>query len=164
MAFGIKQIDTIPIEKEKYPDLIILGPMPDGGYQLEQYIGDGGVVEVPRGVTCINDFAFEATEVTEVFLPEGVTEIKQMAFYGCRKLKRVHLPKGLQTIGTMDGDGDQGAFADCVSLERIEFPEDMLYIGRRAFRGCTSLKRFNSDAGSMRFASVRLWDARGLRP
>ncbi len=58
----------------------------------------------------LGDEAFSGcTELTEVVLPEGVTEIGMWAFSDCTSLKSITLPKGLTRIG-------DGAFYDCDSL------------------------------------------------
>lgn len=44
--------------------------------------------------------------LTEITIPEGVTEIPEQSFMGCSKLTRVELPDSLRSIG-------EDAFASC---------------------------------------------------
>lgn len=70
-----------------------------------------------------------------VIFTEGMTNIGDMAFYGCSSLKFVHLPSTLTKIGDF-------AFSSC-SLTQIALPEGLLTIGSgsrgypsSAFAGC----------------------------
>lgn len=66
--------------------------------------------------------------VTELTIPEGVTEIKSDAFKGARYIKDVRLPSTLKKIGS-------GAFAFC-QLNCISLPNGLEYIGQSAFWYC----------------------------
>ncbi len=48
------------------------------------------------------------------------------AFYGCKKLGYIQLPKTIKSIG-------QGAFYNCYSIVRLYFPEGLETIGKEAF-------------------------------
>ena len=87
-----------------------------------------------------NDYkAFIAGEVPEIFyVPETiggepVTEIGPRAFYGCREISRIILPKTVERIGAY-------AFAECRGLERFVFPDTVAAIGDYAFYNCMALK------------------------
>lgn len=60
-------------------------------------------------------------------------EIPDKCFMCCRNLKEVALHDQLQTIGNY-------AFYDCGSIESIQIPNSVDYIGDSAFESCTSLK------------------------
>lgn len=57
---------------------------------LEEYIGSGGEVIIPDGVTCIRNYAFNSgdswTTVTSVTIPDSVTTIEIGTFYTCCNL------------------------------------------------------------------------------
>lgn len=72
----------------------------------------------------------DKSEMT-VFVPEGVEDIGEGAFEGSDVIE-VTLPEGLIKIG-------KRAFADCESLEKINFPSTLRIISDEAFSGCTSL-------------------------
>ncbi len=65
-------------------------------------------------------------------LPEGVTTIGKMAFYGCSDLADITLPESLTTIG-------DEAFYGCIGLTDITLPESLTTIGDRAFYKCRGL-------------------------
>ena len=71
--------------------------------------------------------------LTEVSLPDSITEIRGQAFKNCRSLERVTLPEHLTYLG-----GE--AFYHCSSLLRIEIPDNVTRIGGHAFYGNTSLE------------------------
>ncbi len=90
------------------------------GMREELWIEDGTVREY-RG------------EGDEIVIPEGVTDIGDKAFAGCRSLKRVVLPESLKSIG-------YGAFAECRDLTEIRIPEGTVLIREAAFYHCTGLR------------------------
>lgn len=72
------------------------------------------------------------SDLEEVVIEEGVTEIGVDAFSVCTSLKKVTLPQSLQKIG-------EGAFEYCSSLNEIQIPANVTVIGQRAFHCCKKL-------------------------
>ncbi len=72
------------------------------------------------------------TELTAVYLPDGVTGIGAMAFDGCASLRRVRLPDTLESIG-------EYAFYGCSLLEGAAMPDSLKTVGASAFAMCSSL-------------------------
>lgn len=104
---------------------------------LFQYVGPGGAVVVPDGVTRVEGWAFGSSFVlTSVVLPHGVTILGASAFDFCHRLVNVTLPESLFFIGP-------AAFRHCVALKRLSLPDGPLRIGERAFIGCRSLADAN---------------------
>ena len=50
-------------------------------------------------VTKIGSYAFQNSAVTSVSMPECITSIGTVAFYGCKNLESVTLPESLTTLG-----------------------------------------------------------------
>ena len=111
--------------------------------------GPGKVVvpETIKGyeVKWIRFYAFSnCKNMTEITIPDSVTEIGQSAFSGCTSLSKVKLSNSLMII-------EEGAFRDCTSLKEIVIPDSVTEIrgewyenGVRhssAFSGCTSLSK-----------------------
>ncbi len=103
--------------------------------------------------------------VTELVLPEGLTAIDAMAFYGCTGLTDILLPQSLQTIG-------RDAFYGCAGLTEITLPSNLTEIGNNAFRGCGNLLTvynnstlpvmpYNSDYGEVAANACIVVDAAG---
>ncbi len=69
--------------------------------------------------------------VTDLVIPDDITEIKKYAFYGCSGLKSVTIGNGVTTIG-------QYAFEYCSNLTSVTIPNSVTTISD-AFRGCTGL-------------------------
>ena len=80
------------------------------------------------------------TALTEVEIPEGVTEIWPDAFYGCKSLKTVKFPDGLREI-------ESYAFAHCESLESVEFPDSLYMLASGSFSECLSLESVTIPGG-----------------
>ena len=70
---------------------------------LIKYVGPGGDVVIPEGITRISRFG--AGFVTSITIPEGVVSIGPDAFWGNNMLKKVILPESLKDAGfNMFGD------------------------------------------------------------
>ena len=90
-------------------------------------------VTIKKGITNIGDLAFYGcTSLQSISLPESITKIGDMAFAGCTNLDRVTLQEGLKSIGP-------NAFARCASLQTVRLPDGLLNIGYQAFYRCSSL-------------------------
>ena len=101
---------------------------------LTKYVGPGGDVAIPEGVTAIGEFAFSNSSITAVTIPKNVKSIEWNAFMNCRNLKSVSLPKSDIKIGT-------GAFFGCRNLTDIVIPEGVTTMGSGAFYDCWNLKK-----------------------
>ena len=94
--------------------------------------------------------------LSEVTLPDSITEIRGQAFKNCRSLERVTLPEhltylggeafyhctGLEEVNLPDGltEIKGSTFEECSSLQRIEIPDNVTRIGGHAFYGNISLE------------------------
>lgn len=67
--------------------------------------------------------------LTEVVLPENLTEIPEGCFSNCENLKSIIIPDSVTSIG-------ENAFDECTSLESVQFGSSLLTIGEEAFREC----------------------------
>ena len=98
-----------------------------------------GVIEIPATidglpVTFIAKEAFyNCKNVTEVIIPKGVTGIGAYAFYKCTSLTNVTLPEGIITIGN-------NAFEGCTAMTGINIPATVEFVDEYAFTGCSALK------------------------
>ena len=70
--------------------------------------------------------------LTEVYIPGGISSIGVRAFEKCANLKSVTIPESLSYIGIY-------AFKECECLESITIPDSVTTIGRWAFEDCSSL-------------------------
>ncbi len=87
------------------------------GTTLVAYVGQGGEVTVPDGITEIGSKVFYLNgTITKVTLPEGVTTIGTAAFSRAYNMTDVVLPSTLKVIG-------QEAFAGCVKLKNINLED-----------------------------------------
>ena len=69
----------------------------------------------------------------DLILPEGVTEVKDYAFYGCKELTSVVIPDETMLIG-------DSTFCDCSGLTSVVIGEGMANIGESAFLNCATVK------------------------
>ena len=76
----------------------------DNTITITGYTGSNGVVMIPGTiadlpVTSIGDWAFYATSVTNVLIPDSVTNIGDGAFFDCESLTNVTIGSGVTSIG-----------------------------------------------------------------
>ena len=84
-------------------------------------------------VTKVSGFAFRYCEkLTEVILPDGITEIRKDAFEGCISLQSVFLPESLTTI-------ENSVFRSCSCLKEITIPKKVNQISSLVLYECTNL-------------------------
>lgn len=85
--------------------------------------------KAPKSVKAIGQSAFYHCQYLESADISGVEVLKDYAFEGCEKLKKVKLSKNLTHIGA-------DAFYDCTALTSLRFYDKLTYIGEGAFGEC----------------------------
>lgn len=97
------------------------------------------------GITRIPNSLFESSAISEISIPNTVTEIGAKAFLGCENLTKISLPENLQSIGSQ-------AFNNCSSLESVWIPKLLQNVGGGfgygPFVNCPSLKYINFQEGT----------------
>lgn len=76
------------------------------------------------------------TELTELVIPEDITEIKDNSFAGCSSITKVSIGDNVTSIGNE-------AFSGCHLLKSINISDKVTIIGNSAFSQCTSLVSIN---------------------
>ena len=90
-------------------------------------------IVIPNSVTNIGDYAFSGCRsLTDIVIPDSVTNIGDCAFWNCRSLTDIVIPNSVTSIG-------DNAFEYCESLTDIVIPDSVTSIGKWAFEGCSSL-------------------------
>jgi hypothetical protein len=100
-------------------------------------------LEIPYGVEFTGNSTFKnCTSLASFDFPDSMYVTGTDSFRGCTSLVNIGatFPSLMNTIGTY-------SFAECTSLETALFDvADFYQINTGAFRGCTSLQRFRSNA------------------
>ena len=92
--------------------------------------GKHGSFAVADKTKRIANSAFEGCAyITEISMPNSVTDIGSRAFSGCSRLSDIHLSLRLKTLGA-------GAFLYCTSLKKIVIPRQLEKTGGDIFGGC----------------------------
>ena len=114
-----------------------------GGVQ----IGDGenvavtpatGAITIPSKIgklavkSIANKAFYECKNITAVKIPKGVTSIGISAFRDCNSLQSVSLPSSLKSIGI-------SAFNGCINLQKVAVPKGVKTLKDEVFASCTSL-------------------------
>ena len=89
---------------------------------------------IPNGVTSIKQYAFyDCSSLVSVEIPDTVNKIEPCAFDRCSSLASIEIHNGLRTIY-------EEAFCKCTSLISISIPNSVESIELGAFLGCSSLE------------------------
>lgn len=124
---------------------------------LKIYIGAGGDVVIPDGVTSIGSGAFsDCPGLTSVTIPDSVTSICAQAFCGCSGLTSITIPDSVTSIGTE-------AFCGCSGLTSITIPSSVTSIGDEAFRLCRRLTNITIPNSVTRISARAFSDCSSLR-
>ena len=100
-------------------------------YSISSFITE---VSLPNTITNMGGSAFEScSSLTSINIPDSVTSIGQSAFQGCSSLTTVAIGNGVTSIGS-------DAFNSCSSLTSINIPASVTNIGSGAFFDCLSIK------------------------
>jgi len=86
-------------------------------------------VTIPESAEIISAHSFEKTKMEKVFIPDGVTEIGDFAFYNNSRLKSVRLPKTLLKIGTKAFDRPKTLFSSMDPELELAIPDNVTEIG-----------------------------------
>ena len=85
------------------------------------------------GVINIGDYAFEGCKgLTNITIPSSVASIGEYAFEGCKGLTNITIPSSVASIG-------EYAFGNCLGLTSVTISDGIASIGENAFYSCYSL-------------------------
>ena len=126
----------------------------DGTFCVSSYTGDEAVVELPAAVdgvpvTVISDEVFKGhPEITEIHLPDGITDLGEFVFDGCSGLRHLELPKQLSRLWGY-------TFVRC-GLEELTLPDGVRSIPPFCFKDCKSLRKLVCGKGMQKMEQVPL--------
>ena len=76
---------------------------------------------------------WDRNSILMVVLEQGITEIPDYTFQGCKNLESIQIPDGVTRIG-------RAAFQNCSALRTIVMPDSVIEIGESAFQQCRHLR------------------------
>ena len=95
------------------------------------------------------------SEITHLDIPNSVTRISRLAFYGCSGLTSVIIGNSVKSIGGW-------AFADCTGLTSITIPNSVTSIGYGAFHDCSGLTSISIGENVASIDQEAFWGCTGL--
>lgn len=119
-------------ERETFTEDKLTYQFVDGGVQVvsaDQTVTKVTVPDAVRGekVVSIGEGAFQQCEkLTQVKLPDTLTEIQNGAFYYCFALESVDIPDSVTEIGSF-------AFSNCWALRNVTLPQDLTVLADHVF-------------------------------
>lgn len=131
-------------------------------YTVSGYKGTDPDVVIPtyyRGlrVTGIASYAFSGnSRIKSVHIPVGVLTIGKDAFSYCPNLENISIPFGTASIGSY-------AFAGCEKLKTVDLPSTLTVLDRATFEGCTALERVGLHEGLVKIGDYAFNGCEALR-
>lgn len=86
-------------------------------------------INLPKNLKEIGEYAFVNCGLTNLVIPNNVTQIGEGCFQACNRLESVKISDGLLNI-------PDGMFSGCQRLSKIELPDSIRKIGNYVFDGC----------------------------
>lgn len=128
-----KYIEELPVAKDfswKLENGVLT--ISGNGAMPSYYEGGGSRLERP--------WDSNLTEITEIVIEEGITNVSAAAFQACDSLVKVTLPDSVKGIGYY-------SFSGCENLSEIVFGNGIVIIDGYAFNYCEALAEFNIPDG-----------------
>lgn len=85
-----------------------------------------------KGMRFLGNSAFRGSTIKKIILSDSIKQIGDECFSECIHLEEIRLPKNIIAL-------QWGTFDNCVSLKKLEIPEGVLYIGNYCFEFCSNL-------------------------
>lgn len=104
---------------------------------------------------CANNLYLNGELITDLTVPDGITEINEYAFISCTGLKRLTVSENVTGIGCC-------AFNLCKNLEKVTFSGNITNIGMYAFENCNSLTNITIPENMTSIAGRTFKDCSGL--
>ena len=142
VEIGANVFQHTPWETEYPADFIIHGDL------LMKYKGTQQAAHVPEQVRRIGDRAFEGRKITELVLPQQLTEIGAYAFSGCTQLNEIVIPASVRIIS-------ENAFAACKAAKTVRFEGTLPDCGKDAFAVMESLAEMQFPDGTVQLAEYQ---------
>ena len=101
------------------------------------YSPDAEEIIIPETITQLPNSKFPS-DVKKIYIPDSITSIPGHIFRGLTNLIDVRLPNGLTELS-------ESLFADCLSLETLTVPDSVIKYGSRVFRSCINLKTLHNS-------------------
>jgi len=138
-------------------------------------------IVIPNTITDIEGYAFYATPLEKVTIPDSVKSIGASAFGYCSALTELTIPNSVESMDTYvfrdctllenvvlpnkRVNIAEGTFYNCTSLKSIDIPQSVEVIRNRAFYGCSSLESvvFAEDAKLFGVESYAFYNCSALK-
>ncbi len=121
---------------------------------LTKYVGPGGDVVIPAGVTEIKNGSFARggvftgnKNIKTVIFPYGLINIGDYAFQDCSSLEKIEIPNTVKRIGWF-------AFSKCSKIKTLDLPDDLQVIEEAAFEELRKIKELKVPAGVQRLSAA----------
>lgn len=132
MAFSFAKLQNVSFPNTNIDFDFYGGQFSTNTDLTQMYLGEG-MTKIP------NHFLYLDTALVEVNIPHSVKQIGDEAFNYCWSLKSLELPLGVESLGKC-------ALGDMTALEQLVLPASVKTLGQSCCENMTALKRLYSAA------------------
>lgn len=122
----------------------------DGLPKSVRYIGENAFkvsnkdLTLPAGLEYIGNHAFGNSDIVNLTIEKGITQLSDRAFSGCKELKSIDFPESLEYLGV-------DCFAECNNLESVTLPDSLKHLGMYCFRDCANLTEVKGSLANVEY-------------
>ena len=114
-------------------------------------------IYIPEGITSIREEVFgHCSSLRSIHIPESIVSMRRWSYLLCTSLKSINIPEGVTSI-------EAGVFENCYSLKSIYIPDGVTTINQYAFDECRSLKSIYIPDGVTYIGEYAFNDCRSLK-
>lgn len=111
--------------------------------------------ETANPLCCDGNLYLNGELVTDLIIPNGITKIKDSAFYGCSSITKATIPNYVTEI-------EAAAFRYCGNLTNVIIYNGVTNIGISAFEGCENLTEITLPSSIVEIGSYAFWYCNNL--
>ena len=114
---------------------------------IESWCKIDGLSSLMRYRTDDKKLYLNGEKITELIIPDGVTNIEEFAFFSCSGLTSVTISDSVTSIGSC-------AFSCCLGLKNLIIPDSVISIGGQAFYHCENVETIEVSKNNTVYSAV----------
>ncbi len=120
--------------------------LPDSIEHLEENTFAGctalASVTLPKNLKTMDSYVLYQCPITEIVLPDGLTNVPMCTFKSCLELDSIVIPDSVTSVG-------DSAFIDCKGLKSVTIGKNVETIGTNVFKNCEALEEVYWNTGKV---------------
>ena len=133
---GCDNLKTINYNAENASETVVYNSSSNSVSKIFDYLE---TLNIGASVRVIPEYLFAFTNIKDLKMEYGVTDIGRFAFLGCSSLTSITIPDSVKTIGSY-------AFYNCTAATNLTVGENVEEMGKYCFRNCNNISTVDYNA------------------